>query len=34
MPLAKAQAFTKAAGLPPAQSAIVPVLLGEAGGRA
>jgi 8-amino-7-oxononanoate synthase len=30
LPLAKAQAFTRAAGLPPAQSAIVPVLLGEA----
>lgn len=29
-PLANARAFTKAAGLPPAQSAIVPVVLGEA----
>jgi 8-amino-7-oxononanoate synthase len=29
-PLAKAQAFTRAAGLPPAQSAIVPVVIGEA----
>lgn len=30
LPLAKAQAFTSAAGLPLAQSAIVPVLIGEA----
>jgi 8-amino-7-oxononanoate synthase len=29
-PLAKARAFTRAAGLPDAQSAIVPVVLGEA----
>jgi 8-amino-7-oxononanoate synthase len=29
-PLAKARAFTKAAGLPNAESAIVPVLIGEA----
>jgi 8-amino-7-oxononanoate synthase len=29
-PLAKAQAFTRAAGLPSAQSAIVPVVIGEA----
>jgi 8-amino-7-oxononanoate synthase len=29
-PLAKAQAFTRAAGLPQAQSAIVPVVIGEA----
>lgn len=29
-PLAKARAFTRAAGLPEAQSAIVPVVLGEA----
>jgi 8-amino-7-oxononanoate synthase len=29
-PLAKARAFTGAAGLPPAQSAIVPVVVGEA----
>jgi 8-amino-7-oxononanoate synthase len=30
LPLAKARAFTKAAGLPSAQSAIVPVVIGEA----
>ena len=30
LPLAKARAFTKAAGLPPAQSSIVPVVIGEA----
>jgi 8-amino-7-oxononanoate synthase len=30
-PLAKARAFTRAAGLPEAQSAIVPVLLGDEG---
>ncbi len=30
LPLAKAQAFTRAAGLPQAQSAIVPVVIGEA----
>ena len=30
LPLAKAQAFTRAAGLPLAQSAIVPVLIGQA----
>jgi 8-amino-7-oxononanoate synthase len=30
LPLAKARAFTAAAGLPPAQSAIVPVMVGEA----
>jgi 8-amino-7-oxononanoate synthase len=30
LPLAKARAFTSAAGLPQAQSAIVPVLIGEA----
>src|SRR4051794_5193053 len=30
LPVAKAQAFTRAAGLPQAQSAIVPVLIGEA----
>jgi 8-amino-7-oxononanoate synthase len=30
LPLAKARAFTRAAGLPEAQSAIVPVVLGEA----
>ena len=30
LPLAKARAFTKAAGLPQAQSAIVPVVIGEA----
>lgn len=30
LPLVKAQAFTRAAGLPQAQSAIVPVVLGEA----
>ena len=29
-PLAKAKAFTTTAGLPPAQSAIVPVVIGEA----
>jgi len=29
-PLAKARAFTRAAGLPQAQSAIVPVVIGEA----
>ena len=29
-PLRKARLFTEAAGLPPAQSAIVPVVLGEA----
>jgi 8-amino-7-oxononanoate synthase len=29
-PLAKAEAFTRAAGLPPAESAIVPVVIGEA----
>jgi 8-amino-7-oxononanoate synthase len=31
LPLTKAQAFTRAAGLPLAQSAIVPVLVGQAG---
>ena len=30
LPVTKAQAFTRAAGLPQAQSAIVPVLIGEA----
>lgn len=30
MPVTKAQAFTRAAGLPQAQSAIVPVVIGEA----
>jgi len=30
LPIAKAQAFTRAAGLPQAQSAIVPVVIGEA----
>jgi 8-amino-7-oxononanoate synthase len=30
LPLAKAQAFTTALGLPPAESAIVPVIIGEA----
>jgi len=30
LPLAKAQAFTRTAGLPQAQSAIVPVLIGDA----
>jgi 8-amino-7-oxononanoate synthase len=30
LPVAKAQAFTRAAGLPQAQSAIVPVVIGEA----
>jgi 8-amino-7-oxononanoate synthase len=30
LPLAKAQAFTSALGLPAAQSAIVPVVIGEA----
>src|SRR4051794_21726185 len=30
LPLAKAQAFTRAAGLPMAQSAIVPVVIGQA----
>jgi 8-amino-7-oxononanoate synthase len=30
LPLAKARAFTKAAGLPNAQSAVVPVVVGEA----
>ena len=30
LPIAKARAFTKAAGLPSAQSAIVPVVIGEA----
>jgi 8-amino-7-oxononanoate synthase len=30
MPIAKAQAFTRAAGLPLAQSSIVPVVIGEA----
>jgi 8-amino-7-oxononanoate synthase len=30
LPLAKARAFTEAAGLPQAQSAIVPVMVGEA----
>jgi 8-amino-7-oxononanoate synthase len=31
LPVAKAQAFTRAAGLPLAQSSIVPVVIGEAG---
>ena len=31
LPLAKARAFTTGAGLPPAQSSIVPVVIGEAG---
>jgi len=30
LPLAKARAFTRAAGLPPAESAIVPIVIGEA----
>jgi 8-amino-7-oxononanoate synthase len=30
LPLAKAKAFTRATGLPDAQSAIVPVIVGEA----